>query len=647
MSKGSVDRRSGVLADKAPEGISSVLNAQKSSALFLSAFFDELIHCGITDVVVSPGSRSTPLSMVAYASDLHVHIDVDERGAAFFALGLAKASGRPVCVICTSGTAVANYYPAVLEAEASRVPLLVLTGDRPPRLQNLGAPQTCDQIDAFGCHVRHFQQMPLPGAKSSDIALARQMALVAFSKAVGNEASESDTGETWYGCISDAGPIHFNFPFDEPLKPDLQTEELFTVGRRSLLRGEMSREDSGSLPANHQEKVQSSLRPFAPATAYPDEQTMTVIRELVQKNRSIVLCGEGSCVNDSEARNLIAWAQKHQLPLLADPLSNLRSFDDPLIIDNYDSFFEEKLCSQIDLVIRFGRYPISKACFSALASCRPIQIVVDAFETRDFNALTDLFLRCTPAAFVASAMFDETFSETEKNASGASEVGEAQRTFAQIWMDLNDAEATHIKEASQSIQDFEGPFVQRLFDLAPESSAVFSASSMSIRMVDTFYLKQNKKLTVLCNRGLNGIDGCTSSALGTAFAFKQTTFLTGDLAFLHDLNALALQRELLLHPFAENPPSVIIVVMNNGGGGIFEILPQASEENYFERLFLTPQKVDFSAIVSGFDIPYAKATTVEDFEKTYRHFLGDAGIHVIEVVVSSSHLKENYGKFGK
>ena len=206
-----------------------------ASALFLGAFFDELERWGVHDVVVSPGSRSTPLAMTAYELSrrfpdrLRLFVDVDERGAAYLALGLAKASGQPAAVICTSGTAVANYYPAVLEAESSRVPLIVLTGDRPARLQGLGAPQTCDQLNAYGSHVRAFRNMPEPAADAAAIAFARQAAREACIAAGGEAAGRATDGEgaprIAGACLG--GPVHFDFPFDEPLKPDLRVEGLF------------------------------------------------------------------------------------------------------------------------------------------------------------------------------------------------------------------------------------------------------------------------------------------------------------------------------------------------------------------------------------------------------------------------------------
>ena len=247
----------GASADGADRGASENAGALaggaadlRATARFVGAFLDELCRWGVHDVVVSPGSRSTPLAMCAYELSrraperLRLFVDVDERGAAFFALGLAKAGGRPAALICTSGTAVANYYPAVLEAESSRVPLIVLTGDRPPRLQGLGAPQTCDQLKAYGDHVRAFRQMPLPSADAASLAFARQAAREAVIAAggdvgVGEAAAAAVCADGCgvtariAGCCA-GGPVYLNFPFDEPLKPDLSTAGLFDGGRKCV-----------------------------------------------------------------------------------------------------------------------------------------------------------------------------------------------------------------------------------------------------------------------------------------------------------------------------------------------------------------------------------------------------------------------------
>lgn len=594
------------------------LDGPQASALFLSAFFDELIACGVRDVVVSPGSRSTPLAMVAHASSLNLYVDVDERGAAFFALGLAKAAGRPVCIICTSGTAVANYYPAVLEAETSRVPLIVLTGDRPPRLQNLGAPQTCDQLKAYGDHVRHFQQMPLPGANARDIAFARQMGKTAFAEAVGFPVAVDDGGAPFYGCMGNAGPVHFNFPFDEPLKPDLSVDGLFEAGRSQ---------------AGFDEPVVTA------ASSLTERQVESVLAALRGK-RTVALAGEGTCFSAADRAALIEWAHRFSIPLLADPLSGMRSSDDALVIDAYDSVFARGEQPRVECVIRFGRYPVSKSCFASICACgaagdgmRPIQIVVDAVETRDFNAATDLFVRCDPPAF-ANALL----------AAAGDEHDETRQASATEWTAANEAARARIERIAEMDGGAEAVYVAKALELAPAESLVFAANSMSIRLIDAVYLKSGKRLSVLCNRGLNGIDGTVSSALGAAQAYRQTTFITGDLTMLHDLNALALQRELLEHHGGGKAASIVIVLLNNCGGGIFETLPQKSDDAYFERLFLTPQRVDFGQAARAFGVPCATVGSVDEFACAYEAALGVPGITVIEVPLALEGLGERFGR---
>ncbi|MEG2948610.1 MAG: 2-succinyl-5-enolpyruvyl-6-hydroxy-3-cyclohexene-1-carboxylic-acid synthase [Raoultibacter sp.] len=583
-------------------------NTSTESALFLSAFFDELMRFGVREVVVSPGSRSTPLAMVAFEAsrreggDMRLFLDVDERGAAFFALGLAKANRRPVCLICTSGTATANYYPAVLEAESSRVPLVILTGDRPPRLQGLGAPQTCDQVKLYGDHVRFFQQMPLPASDADSVAYARQMAREACIQARGP-----------LGEVSGA-PVQVNFPFDEPLKPDLTVEGLFSAGRSALA-----------------EEIPAMMR--APQRLRDDQVAKIV--QLLGAHRSVVMCGEGSGETAAEERALLAWARDWHLPLLADPLSGLRSVDDPLVIDNYDNIFGKAKCPAAELVIRFGRYPVSKRASMALGALFPLQIVVDPVQTRDFNAATDLFVQMTPGDFVASLRVVARAPHLR------------QQSFAEDWIARNDAERVRIAAVAAVSDGFEGAFVYGLLDCLPADSLLFCANSMSIRALDTFYVKNPKRLRVLCNRGLNGIDGTLSTALGAAQRFRHATFLTGDLTLLHDLPAFALQQEMLVHQAREgyDIPSMVVVLLNNHGGGIFDMLPQKSTEDYFERLFVTPQAVDFASIAEGFALPYRRVFTVPDLVDAYSQMVRVPGISLIEIEVPLAGVSQRYAPY--
>lgn len=626
-------------------------------AVYIGSFLDELVRGGVRDVVISPGSRSTPLAMMAFASPLNVYVDVDERGAAFFALGLAKATGRVVAIICTSGTAVANYYPAVLEAESSRVPLLVLSGDRPARLQQLGAPQTCDQLKIFGDHVRRFWNMPELNGSLEQVKHARQMAREALA------ALEPHT--------LTSAPVHINFPFDEPLVPDWEFADAFSVAR---------------------DDAHTELPLLVETDARLDAAEVQQFKTLFANKRVIALCGEGTLgsfdaeapdcwdVRVARARALCAWAHAFDIPLLADPLSQLRAFDDDAIIDGYDNIFRRSDCPDFDVVVRFGRYPVSKRVFKALESKPHLQIVVDPLESRDFNAATTTLVKAMPLEFIASFGVSEAVAAANLAPEATTDDAPANASSLLInkWVEANERERKLVESVEEASFVYtctaegcrneevalEGAYVRTLVDCMPERSLLFSANSMAIRALDTFYVKHStpdegvvqlgslqadaakKQLTILANRGLNGIDGTLSSALGAAQAYDQTYFLTGDLTLLHDLNALALQHEFALRAQAgESTPKVIIVLFNNGGGGIFDMLPQKSDAPYFERLFLTPQSVDFEAAAKAFGVLYKRATSLKDFRDTLDAWEGDAGIHLLEVVFSLCGLSDRYRPF--
>ncbi len=685
-----------------------------ATAQYVGAFFEELTSWGVHEVVISPGSRSTPLAMCAYElaqrapERLRIFVDVDERGAAFFALGMAKASGRPTAIICTSGTAVANCYPAVLEAEASRVPIIVLTGDRPPRLQGLGAPQTCDQIKAFGDHVRQFRQMSLAPTELNDaklVAFARQAAREAVI-AAGGETADNARPEPRLSGACTGGPVHLNFPFEEPLKPDFsalvtatdatatapaaaaapvatapatQTENVSRetpiptsdeTASSAMSANNVSRETfSNEDPFANTSENNTDFTPIIRPQTLLDEASATRITQLIVNGRTLVLAGEGTCANEDEANEIFSWSQAFSLPLLADPLSGLRSFDNSYVIDNYDTVLRNSDSTDSlipEVIIRFGRWPVSKQATTTLGDAHPLQIVVDPFETRDFNAETGVFVPMSPISFVRSLcalqesaqqnsdmqpLSDEQQNSDDTFAAHVQQLSDSQQAFASAWMEANETARKQIVQAGAVEEGFEGAFVQRVVDLAPENSSLVVANSLCIRAVDTFYLRSEKRLSVFCNRGLNGIDGTVSTALGVAQHFEQTTLLIGDLALLHDINALALQRELNVSretissnndARANDISSIVIVLLNNNGGGIFDMLPQRSDDPYFERLFLTPQDVSFAAAAKAFDVPYSAAASVSKFETAYQNALGVPGISLIEVALPLRGVPERY-----
>ena len=657
----------------------------RATARFLGAFFDELAKWGVRNVVISPGSRSTPLSMIAYELScrapqrMSTYVDIDERGAAFLALGMAKASGRPAALVCSSGTAIANYYPAILEAESSRVPLIVLTADRPPQLQGLGAPQTCDQSHAYGTHVRAYRGMPLPADDEGSLRFARQAAREACIAALGscefpqnqgaqNPSAPIGTPQRLAGACF-GGPVHLNFPFDEPLKPDVTLPDLFDAG----IPCAGSAADSTGPEAKPVRNPQLPVGVAQVRGVMEGAAAAQLARELLASS-VLLLAGEGSCATYEEAQRVLAFARAFAIPVLADPLSGLRSLDDPLVIGNYDSVLQpggispdEALNPQV--VVRFGRYPVSKRATQwarAREDAGVLQVVVDPLETRDTNAATTVFVRMKPADFAQS------MERALRREDGPATAGANDLSFANAWQRVEEAAAKRIAAVDagkgSDPDGFEGAYVRRVLELAPAGSCLFAANSMSVRAVDTFYLKGAKQLIVLANRGLNGIDGTVSTAIGASRCFGRTTLITGDLTMLHDLNSLALQRELRVQRQladiagdANRTPEqaakrntcetdtgaqgITIVLLNNNGGAIFDMLPQKSQEAYFERLFLTPQDVDFQAAVAAFGVPYSKTATLAEFDRAYRASLDVPGISFIEVPVPLQGLRERYAKY--
>lgn len=661
----------------------------QTTALWCAAFFDELVRCGVRQVVVSPGSRSTPLAMAAYELScrrpdvLELYVDIDERGAAFLGLGMAKVQGRPVACICTSGTAAANYYPAVIEAETSRVPLVLLTGDRPERLQGLGAPQTTDQLKLFGNHVRAFRAMPLPSTDGQALAFVRQAAFEAVLAAMGaggvpgkgaafNAAAAPGIGATFdeeatsaegsasevassaqvasRGCGRMAGPVQVNFPFDEPFTPDFAAAD------------ELAREGGSASGVFGVARKGGGICPLAAVSSTLDGQTAARLRRLLDAKCVLVLAGEGTCSSLEEAHEVVAWAKRARLPLLADPLSGLRSVDDPVVIDAYDAVLGQPDYPLPQAVIRFGRYPVSKRATTALTRGQDdaLHVVVDAGETRDYPAATDMFVPLSPLEFVrATAAWEGGLSSR-------------QDAFLQKWIACNGAAVHRIERIVGAASEpegnveagvpdkpadrravgdeasflaaplHEGAVLQALLKEAPAQSCVFAANSMAVRNIDTFLRRSSKPLCVMANRGQNGIDGTLSSAIGAAQHFRTTTFITGDLTLQHDINALALQRELQIH-HAGSPHTLVVVLLNNNGGAIFDMLPQASAQPYFERLFLTPQDVEFCQAARAFGVPYYRASSMQDLLEHYQTCLTASGISLIEVCVPLRGLKERLG----
>lgn len=554
------------------------MSHQSALTAYIAAFVAELVHTGIKDVVVSPGSRSTPMAMVmAEHQGLNVHIHVDERSAAFFALGIAKASGKPAALLCTSGTAAANYFPAIVEARLSRVPLLVLTADRPHELRDVGAPQAIDQIELYGKHVKWFSEMALPDESANMLRYARMVCGRAAATAL----------------QAPAGPVHLNFPFREPLLPNLENERLFELAERA--EGYVS--------------ITQGTR------ALDNEGFERIAAELGKYEKGIIVCGQID--NEAFSEKVGQFAEALGYPVLADPLSQLRSNGNAgnWIVDAYDSFlrFEDaKQQLKPDVVIRFGAMPVSKALTIFLKENRDArQFVVDGGGGwLDPHALSTEMVYCDEAIFC-----DGLLPSVEQRSAS---------DFADKWLKMNAIAKTVMDEGMDREEMNESLVYRELPELLPEGSSLFVGNSMPIRDLDSFFWLNDKKINVMANRGANGIDGVISTALGASLYGGPMYLVLGDLTFYHDLNGLLPAKLYNL--------DMTVIVINNNGGGIFSFLPQAGQAKNFEQLFGTPLDLDFSHVVTMYG---GEFTRVHDWS-SYRDAVLSAnrkpGLKVIEVV---------------
>ncbi|MBM4376846.1 MAG: 2-succinyl-5-enolpyruvyl-6-hydroxy-3-cyclohexene-1-carboxylic-acid synthase [Deltaproteobacteria bacterium] len=505
---------------------------------------------GPTHVVVSPGSRSTPLALAFDALEAcELHVVLDERAAAFVALGMARATGRPAVVLATSGSAGANHYPAVVEANLARVPMLVVTADRPGELQGCGAPQTMPQRALFGEHVRLALSLPEPSPSLSQRWL----------HVVGTRARAAATG-------SPAGPVHLNVPFREPLyDPERSFQPEGDVALPTVVRGRR-RLDTDTLEALAADLSSCSsgaivCGPLAPSTVDARELASAV-------------CGLGA---------RLGW------PVLADATSGLRFGGEPAQhpIACGDTLLRAGVgrAPRVARILRFGQPPTTKSVLRWLAAHAGDMWLVDPDgEWLDGGGAASRLLVAEPVSLAR----DLTAALPSRPNT------EAAATLARF----RAAEAAASRALSRHARDgeWEGRVVSEVVMALPPGARLHVASSMPVRDLDSFSGVREAPLEVTSNRGVNGIDGTVATALGLALVSRvPTAALLGDLAFLHDLDGLEAAGALA----ATRGLALVLVVVDNGGGGIFGELPIARHPTAFERLFLTARPGDAATIARG------------------------------------------------
>jgi 2-succinyl-5-enolpyruvyl-6-hydroxy-3-cyclohexene-1-carboxylate synthase len=559
------------------------------NTLWARAFMDELARCGITDVCIAPGSRSAPLVLAAARDErLRVRVHLDERSAAFFALGIGKASGRPAALVTTSGTAAANALPAVVEASWSDTPLLVLTADRPHHLRDSDANQAIDQIRLYGGYVREFFDVAPPAVSGPALRHLRGLACRAVAAAVGMPA----------------GPVHLNFPFDKPLEP--------TAGTGDVPDGfaEQHPRAYGGRPDGAPYVRITRRRPFA-----SDEDLERVAEHLRRARRGVIVAGPASVATD--AVGVLELGQVSDFPVLADPLSGVRYRfpNGATVISAYDLMLKASGIGDSltpDVIVRFGQSPTSAALLRWLeAQTDAVQIVIDGGRRhKDHLALaTD---------YVQADIGDACTRLAARLGPCASEPPWRSR-----WRLLDVSARQSAGEATQR-DFFEGSVLAELATTLPAMTTLFVSSSMPVRDLDAFGSARDEPLTVLANRGASGIDGIVSTALGaSAGTGRPIVAVLGDLAFLHDAGGLLAARE--------TDAAVVFVVIHNDGGGIFHLLPIREHEPAFTPYFATPHGLDLGHLAALHRLPFQRVNDRAALKSALCGALAAGGSHVIEV----------------
>jgi len=582
---------------------------------YVEAFFEALARAGMQHVVLSPGSRSTPLAIAAErTAGLRTWVQLDERCAAFFALGLAKASRRAVALVCTSGTAAANYLPAIVEAHHARTPLLALSADRPPELRDWGAGQTIDQTGLYGRYPRWAAEVPIPLRGDDGLRHARRLAARAMDEAMGFAP----------------GPVHLNWPFREPLEPPITPDASGVLG----VLGASGASGASAPPAAEPSPLAETdpgLRFSHARTEAGDDDVRELLERVRRYERGIVCVGPidvGDERREPWGEAVRAFARASGWPVLADPASGLRAGGSAAPVLTFGDAiarapdFAARMRPEI--VLRLGDTPVSKAQRLWLEAAAPDEVwwldeggqwgepshrATRVVRGGSASLLTAV-ARALPGPLRPASAWLRGFERAEAAAR------EALDAF--LAADLRESGLSGLALA------------RRLASALPTGGRLFASNSMSIRLLDLAFPARPDPIRVLVNRGASGIDGITSTALGVAAASapgERTLLLTGDLAFLHDLGGLWLAaRETL---------DLTIVLLDDDGGGIFSFLPVARQGAAvaFDRLFTTPHGLDLSRAAALFGLEGVRVESDGELAAALERSFATPGVSILHVPV--------------
>lgn len=614
---------------------------------YIAALVDEFYQLGVRHAVFSPGSRSTTMAMLFTEYEgFETYMNIDERSASFMALGIAKAHKEPTVLVCTSGSAVAHYLPAILEAQYSGVPLIVLSADRPHTLLHVGAPQTVDQQKIFGTAVNYYEELAVP-QEEHYYTYPRQVARKAYMKSM-------DTKK---------GPVHINVPLFEPLVPELDCKH-FEAGRSPYKvfkpnYGDVfscqNRGNSTSNPSNVSKA--SNIRNVSYTKITTDNNTNNSNNSnnsnplLAQYKKVLILAGPQIDVNEVES--IRSFAENLQAPILADPLSNVRrchkagAIDDnhevasnhnndtnmtqdkqvsDVVISTYDAFLADKdLWSVLkpDCVIQFGQIVVSKRVQQMVASWDNVEYIEVNPTMDSMNPMGKTTIHMQTSIDMFTYLF------AVKNESNA---------YLNRWQCLDVAGKAQLSTAIEEPSSFEGRTIRELQQHIPDNSQVLVANSMTIRDFDYFWFSGESDAVLYGNRGVNGIDGTVSTALGLAANGQPTYLVTGDLSLFHDLNGLAVAKTHNLN--------LTIILHNNDGGGIFEYLPQKGTK-HFDYLFSTSQGLDYSGAAKLYGCGYTKISSPDELVSVLAKVSKESGVHIIEIPTDREYSCQLHRKYTK
>lgn len=547
-----------------------------------------LYKLGVRNAIISPGSRSAPLVYaLSKFKKIRMHNILDERSAAFFASGVSRKTGRPVMLVCTSGTATAEYYPAVIESAKQYIPLIICTADRPEKLRFSGANQTINQYNLYSNHISEY----------FDIQVAKPTA----------EFYSSNLNRIYDTVVQHApGPIHINIAFEKPFEPDVITDEI-----------------SSELISEIKTVIKFSNRP-----AKADEMlqlTAKMRKKISSSKMPCIVLGPGK-FSDDFAKMLTAVSGLKSIPVIADFSSGLRLnkyfssnqilFSDMLL--NNEKFLNLLQC---DLLIHFGMYPVSKAVDKLLSIINAQRIIVNKFGENYGGGVGDTVICKSDETQFLSA-FNSLLAHSSAHSGNMIDIQFYQQK----------AEMLKYETLSRTVAT-ELSVINSLCSRLSDNCNLFLSNSLIVRDFDRIVESHSVAVNVFHNRGASGIDGLLSSASGISLVSKDKTVLViGDLSFLYDISALgtAVQKSL----------NLLIVLLDNDGGRIFEYLPSSKYSSLNQQYFIAPQGLNIKSLVKAYGINYYEATSIPKFEKLFTSQMEYKGISVLRVVIDNNASKE-------